>query len=406
LQSYFVQRIEKFVNSKGRKIIGWDEILEGGLAPNAAVMSWRGTEGGIAAAKQQHEVVMTPGSHCYFDHYQGNPATEPLAIGGYTSVEKVYSFIPTPKELSAAEAKYIIGAQANVWTEYITTPEQVEYMIFPRMMALSEVLWGTSNPAKYPDFEQRVLQHFSILDLKGIHYSNAIFEITAEVMPKPGDRGVLYALKTNQQQNGIHYTTDGTQPTAKSMVYTKPLEITQSQTIKTAYFENDQIKSAVAEQSFLIHKGTSQLLSLENQPSGNYAKGGGFTLVDGIKGDPAKFGQHWLGFSGTDLVATLNLGKKQKINRLGIGLLSSPSSWIYFPKKVTFWVSEDQMQFQQVGAFSSEEIQNSKGQIALTCDKNNIQFVKVTVENLGIIPDGQAGAGNKAWLFADEITVE
>ena len=125
LQSYFIQRIEKFVNSKGRKIIGWDEILEGGLAQNAAVMSWRGTEGGIAAAKQKHYVVMSPGSQCYFDHYQGNPKNEPIAFGGYTPVEKVYSFNPTPKELSPKEAKYIMGAQANVWTEYIETPTHV-----------------------------------------------------------------------------------------------------------------------------------------------------------------------------------------------------------------------------------------------------------------------------------------
>jgi hexosaminidase len=176
LQSYFVQRIEKFVNGKGRKIIGWDEILEGGLAPNAAVMSWRGTEGGIAAAKQQHYVVMTPGDYCYFDHYQGDPKTEPLAIGGFTPIEKVYSFEPTPKELSSEEAKYILGAQANLWSEYLYTTENVEYMIFPRMIALSEVLWGTSNPEKYDDFKNRLIQQFKILDAKGINYSKAILK--------------------------------------------------------------------------------------------------------------------------------------------------------------------------------------------------------------------------------------
>ncbi len=406
LQSYFIQRIEKFVNTKARKIIGWDEILEGGLAPNAAVMSWRGTEGGIAAAKESHFVVMTPGSHCYFDHYQGNPKNEPLAIGGCTPVEKVYEFNPIPKELSKEESKYILGAQANVWTEYIATPEQVEYMIFPRMLALSEVLWGTSSPENYGDFEKRMIEHFAFLDKKGIHYSKAIFEITSEVMPKPGGNGVLYLLKSNQSPNGIHFTTDGTNPTEQSKVYNQPLEITTSQTIKSTYFENDRAKSNVAEQSFFIHKATSQLVSLQNPPNGNYAMGGGFTLVDGIKGDKAKFGQHWLGFSGTDLNATIDLGHKQKINRLEIGLLSSPSSWIYFPKKITFWVSEDLIKFEEVTTFSSEEIQKSNGQITVNCTKKNIQFVKVSVENFGIIPDGQPGAGNKAWLFADEIIVE
>jgi hexosaminidase len=176
LQSYFIQRIEKFVNSKGRKIIGWDEILEGGLAPNAAVMSWRGTEGGIAAAKQKHFVVMSPGSHCYFDHYQDEPKNEPIAIGGFTSVEKVYAFNPTPKELTSEEAKYILGAQANVWSEYILSPEHVEYMVFPRMAALSEVLWGTSNPEKYLGFKNRLIQHFKIYDVKGINYSKAILK--------------------------------------------------------------------------------------------------------------------------------------------------------------------------------------------------------------------------------------
>ena len=175
LQSYFIQRIEKFVNSKGRKIIGWDEILEGGLAPNAAVMSWRGTEGGIAAAKQKHYVVMTPGSHCYFDHYQGKPENEPLAIGGFTSLEKVYNFNPMPKELDLEEQKYILGAQANVWTEYILTPEQVEYMIMPRMSALAEVLWGTANPENFIDFKTRLQAQETWLKNNNINYRKTSF---------------------------------------------------------------------------------------------------------------------------------------------------------------------------------------------------------------------------------------
>jgi hexosaminidase len=175
LQSYFIQRIEKFVNSKGRKIIGWDEILEGGLAPNAAVMSWRGTEGGIAAAKQKHYVVMTPGSHCYFDHYQGKPENEPLAIGGFTSLEKVYNFNPMPKELDLEEQKYILGAQANVWTEYILTSEQVEYMIMPRMSALAEVLWGTANPENYFDFKTRLQAQENWLKNNNINYRKTSF---------------------------------------------------------------------------------------------------------------------------------------------------------------------------------------------------------------------------------------
>ncbi len=176
LQSYFIKRIEKYVNSKGRSIIGWDEILEGGLAPNATVMSWRGTEGGIAASKAHHKVIMSPGTHCYFDHYQSEDRdNEPLAIGGFTDVEKVYSFEPVPEELSKEEAKYILGAQGNVWTEYILTPDHVDYMIFPRMIALSEVLWSPVEKRDYSDFLKRLNVYREVLDREDIHYAKHVF---------------------------------------------------------------------------------------------------------------------------------------------------------------------------------------------------------------------------------------
>lgn len=185
MQSYFIQRIEKFVNAKGRIIIGWDEILEGGLAPNAVVMSWRGTKGGIAASKAGHYVVMSPGTHCYFDHYQSeNTENEPLAIGGFTDVEKVYSFEPVPPELSESESKYILGAQANVWTEYIATPEHAEYMIFPRMLALSEVLWSPQEKRNYEDFLKRLKAYRPILDRKEINYAGHVFGDSTLSKPK------------------------------------------------------------------------------------------------------------------------------------------------------------------------------------------------------------------------------
>ena len=188
LQSYFIQRIEKFLNANGKKIIGWDEILEGGLAPNATVMSWRGEKGGIEAAKQQHDVIMTPGHSCYFDHYQTeDKEDEPLAIGGKTTVGDVYVYEPTPKELSDAETKYILGAQANVWTEYMKTSDHVEYMILPRMTALSEVVWSAKEDRDFEDFKSR-LDHMKIrYDAMGLNYAKHVFE-TDEETPQPANQ--------------------------------------------------------------------------------------------------------------------------------------------------------------------------------------------------------------------------
>ena len=170
LQSYFITRIEKYLNNKGRQIIGWDEILEGGLAPNATVMSWRGVDGAIEAAKEKHDVILTPNSHVYFDHYQSEDITnEPLAIGGFLPLEKVYAFNPIPAELNEEQSKHVLGAQANIWTEYITTFSQVEYMFFPRAIALSEVLWSGNNK-NYNDFLERLKKYESRLKALNINY--------------------------------------------------------------------------------------------------------------------------------------------------------------------------------------------------------------------------------------------
>ena len=170
LQSWFIRRIEALLERRGRRIIGWDEILEGGLAPGATVMSWRGVSGGIEAARQRHDVIMTPGSHLYFDHYQGPRGTEPLAIGGYTTLERVYAFEPVPPELTPAEARHVVGAQANVWTEYISTTDQIEYMVFPRMLALAEVVWTPAAERSWDDFTRRLPDQLARLDAMSVNY--------------------------------------------------------------------------------------------------------------------------------------------------------------------------------------------------------------------------------------------
>jgi hexosaminidase len=228
LQSWFIRRIERFLLAQGRRLIGWDEILEGGLAPEATVMSWRGTAGGIAAAQQGHDAIMTPGSHLYFDHYQGDPAFEPLAIGGFTPLDKVYAYEPVPDTLTADEARHILGAQANVWTEYLKTPAQVEYMALPRMLALAEVVWSPRETRDWADFARRLPAELAALDRMGVNYRVPHVEGLETDRLTLADQ-VTVSLRTIRPDAAIRYTTNGSLPDASSPRYTRPLALPVSQ---------------------------------------------------------------------------------------------------------------------------------------------------------------------------------
>lgn len=224
LQSYFIQRMEKFLNSKGRQIIGWDEILEGGLAPNATVMSWRGTEGGIAAAKQNHDAIMTPGNFVYFDHAQGNTLQEPVSIGGLTPLKEVYSYNPTPVSLTPAQQNRIIGVQANVWTEYIKTPQKVEYMILPRLFALSEIAWTSLDRKNYSNFsEERVPSHLAKLDKTQSLYRVPTAIGISDTTFIGGE--FSFTLKAPVTGAKIYYTIDGYTPRETDFLYDKPIRV-------------------------------------------------------------------------------------------------------------------------------------------------------------------------------------
>lgn len=233
LQSYFIHRIEKYLNSKGKKIIGWDEILEGGLAPNAAVMSWRGTDGGIAAAKMKHNVVMSPGTHCYFDHYQWQSG-EPKAIGGFTPLEKVYSYDPVPSQLNDNESKFILGAQANMWAEYFETTDHVEYMLLPRLLALSEVVWSSNESKDISDFLNRIKYHYTLLEK--LNYNFRIpppIKTGNEILVSSGD---FITFDQPIENSKIFYTTDGSDPTKNSLQYFSPISVSKEFTIKAKTF--------------------------------------------------------------------------------------------------------------------------------------------------------------------------
>jgi len=408
LQSYFIKRIEQFVSSKKRKIIGWDEILEGGLAPGATVMSWRGEAGGIAAAKMNHDVVMTPGNPVYFDHYQGDPASEPVAIGGFNTLKKVYHYEPLPKELNEQEASHVLGAQANLWTEYVTTPKQVEYMVLPRMLALSEVLWSPKQSKDWAGFNERLQQHFKGFDQKGLNYSKGNFKVEIKPILKEGK--LFATLSTEAYKGQIYYTTNGSLPSLQSQLYESPVEINSSVTIKAASVMNGEVKSLLpAEQSFALHKAIGKKVNYTHPISRYYMADGPNSLTDGIKGTTT-INQFWHGIAAKDLIAVVDLEEEKNIQLLSLGCLQNYNDWIMMPEWVKFEVSLDGTNFTEIKTVANPVSQQEKkaliNNFTASFPSMKARFVRVTAKVLNQLPKGHSGEGKPAWIFADEFIVE
>jgi hexosaminidase len=404
LQSYFITRMEKYINSKGKQIIGWDEILEGGLAPNATVMSWRGMDGAIEAAKSGHNVIMTPTSHAYFDYYQSDKEDEPLAIGGYLPLKKVYNFNPIPKELSKEQEKYVLGTQGNVWTEYLKTSTDVEYMVFPRAIAMAEVNWSNPYRKDYQDFAYRLSHFHKRLKAQNVHYANHLYEIEGEIIKV--DNKMVFNLQTLLLDKTIRYTTDGSSPQITSKKYTELIPVEGSIILKAAVFDEEKKLGRDFTLTFNDHKAVGATITLEPEPHKAYPGSGKEGVINGISGSLIRFGdKEWLGFWGDDVKITLDFDTPKKISSISTRFFNTNGQWIYAPKEIRInYINEVTGKRE----YQIAEIPDSSANIvlySLDIKETTVQRLEIMIPNYGVIPEGKQGAGNKAWTFLDEIVV-
>ncbi|SHG24353.1 hexosaminidase [Salegentibacter echinorum] len=404
LQSYFIQRMEEFISSHDRVLIGWDEILEGGLAPGATVMSWRGTKGGWEASEQGHDVIMTPGSHVYFNFYQGDFDTEPMAFSGFTPLSKVYEFDPVVDSMSTAQKKHVLGGQANLWSEFISTTERSEYMLFPRLAALSEVLWTPEENKDWADFSRRMHVMFKRFDKMNINYAMSAYSVTAESEVDATSGEIKIILKNEFPDSEIRYTLNDENIDESSSVYNEPIQVDSSSLLRAAVFENGKAKGDTLVKDFHFHKAVGAKVTYNPIYNDSYTGVGENTAVNVIRATKNFHDGQWLGWLGEDVEAILELDEKVKVEKVKVGAMENQGSGIYFPVKATAFLSKDGKNYKKAGSVSRDfKVNGAIGlkDFEIEVEPQEAKFIKVKVETYKGLP----GKG-KAWLFLDEIIVE
>lgn len=403
LQSYFIQRISQHLATKNRRIIGWDEIMEGGLTPGATVMSWTGEQGGIEAARLGHAAIMTPEKYVYLDYYQSLYATDSVAAGGYTPLSKIYQYEPVPATLNATQASYVRGVQANVWTEYMPTVRKAEYMLFPRLLALAEIAWSPKASRNLPSFLARTRAHDRHLQSLGVAANHTFDQITDTLRAGTGNLPLLQ-LQTSAPLGEIHYTTDGQEPTPLSPRYQAPVLIDHSCVVKAGLFVGAVRTQPLYTKQFDINLASGKPVTLASPPAGNYAPASPWGLTNGVAGSPRYNDGQWFGFSGTDLGATLDLGTPQRISAVGTNVLNYHWQKMWAPTELVFSVSTDGVNYQEVYRQTAFPV-NGINQVRAHITPVQARYVRVRGINQGVIPAGAYGAGGKAWLLLDELLV-
>ena len=343
LQSYLIKRIETFLIAHKRKLLGWDEILEGGLAPGATVMNWRSEKNGIEAAEQNHDVIMTPNAY-YLDAYQSDPNTQPEAIGGYLPIQRIYNYEPVPDAVSPAKTGYYMGTEACVWTEYMPTSNQVEYMVYPRAIALAETGWSAKEKKNFEDFQKRLQYHYLLLQRKAVNYYRPSSLITVNAIPDAEKKQDLVTLISEQYKPEIHYTTDNSIPLASSPLYEKPFFTSGKTIIIAAIFKNGVISGEPTTYTTNYHKAIGKKVKFNTLWSDAYPAQKEATLTNGIEGSLTYGDKQWLGYL-KDVDVTIDMETVQPLNSLSIRFMQQPGPGVFLPASVEILFSNDGIKF-------------------------------------------------------------
>lgn len=409
LQSYFIKRVEKIINARGKSMIGWDEILEGGLAPNATVMSWRGTSGGITAAESGHDVVMSPNSYCYLDFRQGSSELEPDYGYAKLYLSTAYSFDPVPDGYSPAVAKHILGVQGNLWSESMQTPFDRNYMLFPRLFAIAEVGWTPYEQKDFDDFVRRTEYAFNRLDAMKVNYAPSMYNITINHEGSVLSSDLHLSLSAQVNNVDIFYNLDGAEPTINSAKYEQAFPVTQSTTIKAQAFKDGKVVGRITTKNIEIHKGAGKKVEYAIQPNEKYSTSDR-CLTDCIRGTLEHSKNFWAAFKGTDVDFKIDLEKGEDISTVTVSLLHNTRSWIFLPLNISCEVSSDGKNFTSVGKTDLAKLANEPGnylkEVEFAFPKQNIRYVRIKAKGMKKNPKWHLKPGGENWIFMDEVIIK
>ncbi|SFT67117.1 hexosaminidase [Lishizhenia tianjinensis] len=397
VQGYILKEMNAHLKKHNKTLIGWDEIIESGLPDNCAVMSWRGMQGGKQAAEQKHPVVMSPTTYCYFDYYQSDNPNEPLAIGGYLPLEKVYQFTPIPQDLDTQYHAYILGGQANLWTEYIADFDHLMYMTYPRALALAEKVWNKNAPS-YEDFLHKVLFYqLPYLDTQNINYSKAIAD--ANFVLSSDSMGTVAVHVENQ--NPLLPTITNFRNISTSSKTDFQLHLPEHKVQDTIYLSSfaEGMEDRKKEITLYLSQSTGCKIDSLTPPHPKFNNGGSFTLVNGVYGRRPWNGSDWLGFSGDTITVIFDLLEQRELTQLELSCLKAEGSWIYLPEHISVFGANDKNAFEEV---ESRAIHKEISEIPLA---NNYRYIKLVIAPKDKIPQGNEGAGQNPWTFIDEIII-
>ncbi|MFK8268562.1 glycoside hydrolase family 20 protein [Capnocytophaga cynodegmi] len=397
LQSYFIKRIDNFLVANDRRLVGWDEIIEGGLPPQAIVMNWRGIDIGKKAIEQGHQVVLT--SDCYIDQYQGSPDNEPLAIGGYLPLSKIYNYSLHKDELTQEQQKQILGSQANLWAEYIPNEKHSEYMIFPRLLALAEIVWTPQEMKNWNNFMNRVQKLLPRLELMNINYSKSMYQVSSKIENQ--DNKVIITLHSELPEADIRYSLNGDLSNAQK--YTQPIEIKETTTIKSAVFFNEKPNEVVYSDTIVFHKAIGKKATYNPVYHKSYQGQGNETLTNIVRGTKNFHDKQWLAWLVDDASVIIDLEEDTEIEKVIVGAMENQGSGIYFPTKIDLLVSVDGKNYTKIGEVSHPHTSNGYAVLKdfkFDFEKQKARFVKLEIQNLGHPPKG-----GDSWMFIDEIQI-